>query len=95
MKDISYLFFTYSEETIPKPFCNGRTVPANVRAKTVNASWLSVKKRRCFYESQLGTQRTVLFECENKEGYIHGFTEVCQSKKTPWNPNWPTYKSKI
>ena len=47
---------------------------------------LSVKKRRAFYESQIGTKRTVLFESENKEGYIHGFTENYVRVKTPWNP---------
>ena len=39
-----------------------------------------------FYESQLSTTRTVLFEGENKEGYIHGFTENYVKVKTPWNP---------
>ncbi|HRZ32853.1 MAG TPA: tRNA (N(6)-L-threonylcarbamoyladenosine(37)-C(2))-methylthiotransferase MtaB, partial [Flavobacterium sp.] len=33
-----------------------------------------------------GTTRTVLFEAENKEGYIHGFTENYVKVKTPWNP---------
>lgn len=47
---------------------------------------LSVKKRRAFYESQLNTPQTVLFENENKEGYIHGFTENYVKVKTPWNP---------
>ncbi|MEH6408542.1 MAG: tRNA (N(6)-L-threonylcarbamoyladenosine(37)-C(2))-methylthiotransferase MtaB, partial [Leeuwenhoekiella sp.] len=47
---------------------------------------LSVKKRRAFYESQLGKQFTVLFEGENKEGYIHGFTENYIKVKSPWNP---------
>jgi len=47
---------------------------------------LSVKKRRAFYESQIGTHRAVLFEGENKEGYIHGFTENYVKVKTPWNP---------
>ena len=49
-------------------------------------SGLSVKKRRAFYEGQLGSNRTVLFEGENKEGYIHGFTENYVKVKTPWNP---------
>ena len=48
---------------------------------------LSAKKRRAFYESQLGTQRTVLFEGENKKGYIHGFTENYVKVKTPWDPS--------
>ena len=47
---------------------------------------LSAKKRRAFYESQLGKAKTVLFEGENKEGYIHGFTENYVKVKTPWNP---------
>ena len=63
------------------------TVPANVRAKRSKMlRGLSVKKRRAFYESQLGSNRTVLFESENKEGYIHGFTENYVKVKTPWNP---------
>src|SRR5690606_33851829 len=62
-------------------------VPGNVRAKRSKMlRGLSVKKRRAFYESQLGTLRTVLFESENKEGYIHGFTENYVKIKTPWNP---------
>ena len=47
---------------------------------------LSVKKRRAFYESQLGSQRTVLFEGENREGYIQGFTENYVKVKMPWDP---------
>jgi threonylcarbamoyladenosine tRNA methylthiotransferase MtaB len=48
---------------------------------------LSVKKRRAFYEGQLGKTRTVLYEAENKEGYIHGFTENYVKVKMPWNPS--------
>ena len=62
-------------------------VPGNVRSKRSKMlRGLSVKKRRAFYESQIGTTRTVLFEAENKEGYIHGFTENYVKIKTPWNP---------
>ncbi len=62
-------------------------VHGNVRSKRSKMlRGLSVKKRRAFYESQLGTTRTVLFEAENKEGYIHGFTENYVKVKTPWNP---------
>jgi threonylcarbamoyladenosine tRNA methylthiotransferase MtaB len=56
---------------------------------------LSVKKRRAFYESQIGTNRTVLFENENKEGYIHGFTENYVRVKTPWNPELANTLQKI
>ena len=47
---------------------------------------LSVKKKRAFYESQIGNTLTVLFESENKQGYIHGFTENYVKVKTPWDP---------
>ncbi|MEO8515599.1 MAG: tRNA (N(6)-L-threonylcarbamoyladenosine(37)-C(2))-methylthiotransferase MtaB [Flavobacterium sp.] len=86
--DISYLHvFTYSERDNTEAAEMEGVVPGNVRAKRSKMlRGLSVKKRRAFYESQLGTNRTVLFESENKEGYIHGFTENYVKVKTPWNP---------
>ena len=86
--DISYLHvFTYSERDNTEAVDFEGVVPANVRAKRSKMlRGLSVKKRRAFYESQLGTLRTVLFEGENKEGYIHGFTENYVKVKAPWNP---------
>jgi threonylcarbamoyladenosine tRNA methylthiotransferase MtaB len=86
--DISYLHvFTYSERDNTEAAEMTDVVPANIRAKRSKMlRGLSVKKRRAFYESQLGSIRTVLFESENKEGYIHGFTENYVKVKTPWNP---------
>jgi threonylcarbamoyladenosine tRNA methylthiotransferase MtaB len=86
--DISYLHvFTYSERDNTEAAEMDGVVPKNVRAKRSKMlRGLSVKKRRAFYESQIGTHRTVLFESENKEGYIHGFTENYVKVKTPWNP---------
>ncbi|MDU8886450.1 tRNA (N(6)-L-threonylcarbamoyladenosine(37)-C(2))-methylthiotransferase MtaB [Yeosuana sp. MJ-SS3] len=86
--DISYLHvFTYSERDNTLATKMSGVVPANVRSKRSKMlRGLSVKKRRVFYESQIGTIRTVLFENENKEGYIHGFTENYVKVKTPWNP---------
>jgi len=85
---ISYLHvFTYSERDNTEAAEMEGIVPANVRAKRSKMlRGLSVKKRRAFYESQIGTNRTVLFENDNKEGYIHGFTENYVRVKTPWNP---------
>ncbi len=86
--DISYLHvFTYSERDNTEAAEMNGVVPQNVRAKRSKMlRGLSVKKRRTFYESQLGTTRSVLFEGENKEGYIHGFTENYVKVKMPWNP---------
>ncbi|MEO9893126.1 tRNA (N(6)-L-threonylcarbamoyladenosine(37)-C(2))-methylthiotransferase MtaB [Aurantibacter sp.] len=86
--DISYLHvFTYSERDNTLAADMVDVVPKNVRSKRSKMlRGLSVKKRRAFYESQLGTRRTVLFEGENKEGYIYGFTENYVKVKAPWNP---------
>ncbi|WGK94633.1 MULTISPECIES: tRNA (N(6)-L-threonylcarbamoyladenosine(37)-C(2))-methylthiotransferase MtaB [Flavobacterium] len=94
---ISYLHvFTYSERDNTEAAEMGGIVPANVRAKRSKMlRGLSVKKRRAFYESQLGTERTVLFELENKEGYIHGFTENYVKVKAPWNPELANTLRKI
>ena len=86
--DISYLHvFTYSERPNTEAVHMDAAVPKNIRAKRSKMlRGLSVKKRRAFYESQLGNRLTVLFESENKEGYIHGFTENYVKVKSPWNP---------
>ncbi|HET8837631.1 MAG TPA: tRNA (N(6)-L-threonylcarbamoyladenosine(37)-C(2))-methylthiotransferase MtaB [Flavobacteriaceae bacterium] len=86
--DISYLHvFTYSErENTLAPEMQG-AVPMKTRKKRSKLlRGLSAKKRRAFYESQLGKTKTVLFEGENKAGYIHGFTENYVKVKMPWNP---------
>ena len=86
--DISYLHvFTYSErDNTPAATMEGE-VPKKVRSKRSKMlRGLSAKMRRAFYESQLNSTRTVLFESENKEGYIHGFTENYVKVKSPWNP---------
>ena len=86
--DISYLHvFTYSERPNTEAVALNGIIPKKVRAKRSKMlRGLSAKKRRAFYESQIGNSLTALFESENKEGYIHGFTENYVKVKTPWNP---------
>ena len=85
--NISYLHvFTYSERPNTHAATLAGVVPKSVRSKRSKMlRGLSAKKRRAFYESQIGRKRTVLFEGENKEGYIHGFTENYVKVKAPWN----------
>lgn len=87
--DVSYLHvFTYSERPNTKAAVMDNSVPKATRMKRSKLlRGLSIKKRRAFYESQLGATRTVLFESENKLGYIHGFTENYVKVKAPWNPD--------
>ncbi len=86
--DISYLHvFTYSERENTAAADMDGVVPNKARKKRSKMlRGLSAKKRRAFYEGQLGTVRNVLFEGENKSGYIHGFTENYVKVKAPWNP---------
>jgi len=86
--DISYLHvFTYSERANTVAAEMDDAVPKKVRQKRSKMlRGLSAKKRRAFYETQLGSDRSVLFEGENKGGYIHGFTENYVKVKAPWNP---------
>jgi len=85
---VSYLHvFTYSERDRTEAASMSEVVPMAIRNKRSKMlRGLSVKLRRAFYESQIETKRTVLFEGENKKGYIHGFTENYVKVKTPWDP---------
>ena len=86
---VSYLHvFTYSERPNTEATDMDEIVPGAIRSKRSKMlRALSVKKRRAFYESQLGKTHTVLFEGENKGGYITGFTENYVKVRTPWNPS--------
>jgi len=75
--NISYLHvFTYSE----RENTLAATMPNSVSGKERNERsrmlhFLSEKKRRAFYESNLGKELTVLFENDIEDGLMHGFTE--------------------
>lgn len=86
--DVSYLHvFTYSERPNTEAVEMQGVVPQNVRNKRSKMlRGLSAKKRRAFYESQIGNELEVLFEDENKKGYIHGFTQNYVKVKAPWDP---------
>lgn len=86
--DVSYLHvFTYSErDNTAAAEMDGVISLSRRKKRSKMLRGLSVKKRRAFYESQLGKTKTVLFEGENKEGYIHGFTENYVKVKALWNP---------
>ena len=74
---ISYLHvFTYSERENTEAAAMEGAVPVQERKKRNKMlRILSEKKKTAFYESQLGKRFTVLWEHENKEGAMYGFTE--------------------
>lgn len=75
--DISYLHvFTYSERANTRAVEMDGVVPIkkrNERSKMLRI--LSEKKRRKFYEENMGKTFTVLFEEDVENGKMHGFTE--------------------
>jgi threonylcarbamoyladenosine tRNA methylthiotransferase MtaB len=75
--DISYLHvFTYSERANTAAPEMGNPVPMKIRQKRSKMlRILSEKKKRVFYEKNLGNTATVLFEDDVEDGMIHGFTE--------------------
>ncbi|TSJ45544.1 tRNA (N(6)-L-threonylcarbamoyladenosine(37)-C(2))-methylthiotransferase MtaB [Fluviicola chungangensis] len=87
--EVSYLHvFTYSERANTTAVKLGEPVPNQVRAqRSKQLHILSEKKKRAFYESQVGSKRTVLFEAEEDEGIMYGFTENYVKVKTPFNPD--------
>ncbi len=85
--DISYLHvFTYSERANTTAVKLGDAVPMNVRReRSQQLHILSDKKKRKFYEENVGSIRTVLFEQEEDEGVMYGFTENYVKVKLPFD----------
>ncbi len=85
--DVSYLHvFTYSERDNTDAILLKNVVPVAVRKKRNKMlRILSAKKLRSFYQNHLGETRTVLFESDNKDGYMHGFTDNYIKVKTLYN----------
>ena len=75
--DISYLHvFTYSERPNTDAINIGNTVPIHKRKeRNKMLRILSTKKQRDFYTQHIGSTRKVLFEAENKSGFINGFAD--------------------
>ncbi len=74
---VSYLHvFTYSERPNTTALGIKPVVPGSVRAeRSKMLHILSDKKRRAFYELQVGRAATVLFEEDIADGQMQGFTE--------------------
>lgn len=86
--DISYLHvFTYSERANTTAVKLGDSVPQEKRKeRSRQLHILSDKKKRAFYESQIGTDRKVLWEAEEDNGYMYGFTENYVKVKRLYDP---------
>lgn len=86
--DISYLHvFTYSEREQTEAAEMAGVVAGSARAeRSKMLHILSDKKRRAFYQSQLGSVAEVLFEDDQKNGFMHGFTKNYVKVKAKYDP---------
>lgn len=84
--DVSYLHvFTYSERDNTDALSIKEVVPISIRKqRNKMLRILSAKKLRSFYEQHLDTFQKVLLEGENKDGFLHGFTENYIKVKMPF-----------
>ncbi|XWN35275.1 MAG: tRNA (N(6)-L-threonylcarbamoyladenosine(37)-C(2))-methylthiotransferase MtaB [Roseivirga sp.] len=87
---VTYLHvFPYSErENTPATRLAGSIPPEERSRRAKMLRILSEKKLRHFYEAHLGSRATVLFEHDNVEGYIEGFTENYIRVAAPYEPSW-------
>jgi threonylcarbamoyladenosine tRNA methylthiotransferase MtaB len=86
--DISYLHvFTYSERDQTAAAEMSGVVAGSARAdRSKMLHILSDKKRRAFYQGQVGTIGEVLFEDDQKNGFMHGFTKNYVKVKAKYDP---------
>jgi threonylcarbamoyladenosine tRNA methylthiotransferase MtaB len=86
--DISYLHvFSYSEREQTAAAEMTGVVAGSTRAdRNKMLHILSDKKRRAFYAEQIGTVGEVLFEDDQKSGYMHGFTKNYVKVRAKYDP---------
>ncbi|MEI8137369.1 MAG: tRNA (N(6)-L-threonylcarbamoyladenosine(37)-C(2))-methylthiotransferase MtaB [Bacteroidota bacterium] len=87
--NVSYLHvFTYSERDNTEAILMENVVPIVVRKRRNKMlRILSAKKLRAFYETQKGKELSVIFEHENKNGFMFGFTQNYVKVKFPFEIN--------
>jgi threonylcarbamoyladenosine tRNA methylthiotransferase MtaB len=85
--DIDYLHvFTYSERSNTVAATMGEIVPDQIRAnRSKMLHILSEKKKRFFYEQQVGRVYPVLWEAEKDGQWMYGFTPNYIKMQTSWN----------
>lgn len=95
--DISYLHvFTYSERQNTEAIDLPGVVPVAERKKRNKMlRILSAKKQRAFYESQLKREHEVLFETENKNGFIQGYSANYLRVKLPYSAELVNTRKRI
>ncbi|MDA7837038.1 MiaB/RimO family radical SAM methylthiotransferase, partial [Salibacteraceae bacterium] len=85
--DVSYLHvFTYSERANTTALRIEDVIPMQVRQERNKIlTNISHKKKRAFYETQIGSERKVLWEGSENEGMMHGFTDNYVKVQKPFD----------
>lgn len=87
---LSYLHvFTYSRRPGTIADTMKEQVPEPVKhERTKRLLELSETKKRCFYQEHIGETRPVLWESENVEGLMFGFTDNYIKVSAPYREDW-------
>lgn len=95
--DISYLHvFTYSERANTTATKMADAVPMHVRKERSKIlHLLSDRKKRMFYEQNLGNIRIALIESEQDEGWMYGFTENYVKIRIPFDATFANQFIKV
>ena len=95
--DISYLHvFSYSERENTKAILLDNKVPNNkISERSKMLRILSSKLQRKFYLKYEHTEQDVLFEKDNKDGYMNGFTKNYIKVKVPYNEDLIKQRSNV
>ena len=95
--NISYLHvFSYSERENTKAILLDNKVPKNkISERSKMLRILSSKLQRKFYLKYEHTEQDVLFEKDNKDGYMNGFTKNYIKVKAPYNEDLIKQRSNV
>ena len=95
--NISYLHvFSYSERENTKAILLDNKVPKNkISERSKMLRILSSKLQRKFYLKHEYTEQDVLFEKDNKDGYMNGFTKNYIKVKVPYNEDLIKQRSNV
>jgi len=87
--EISYLHvFSYSERENTESVYLAEKKSKKIKSeRSLVLRELSDLKKESFYKKNINSKRKILFESENKNGFIHGYTDNYIRVKTIWSSN--------
>ena len=95
--NISYLHvFSYSERENTEAIKFNHSIPVKIRKyRSRVLRSLSDKKKRLFYQKNIGLTKNVLFENKKDDGYIYGFSDNYIKIKTKYKKHLENTLKKV